>query len=169
MKTDVSPAIYRLLAGDAINTVLCRYATAIDRCDLIMLKSVYWPDATDDHGIFSGNALEFADFIIPMLSELEHTMHRISNVSIELQGDEAALVQSYYMAYHEHGPKQLLVGGRYLDRFVRRGEEWRIARRVVVMDWNQNLSSTSNWGPGEMYSRLTHGCKAPNDLYYKPK
>jgi hypothetical protein len=25
--------------------------------------------------------------------------------------------------------------GRFLDRFERRGDEWRIARRLVVVDW----------------------------------
>jgi hypothetical protein len=156
----------RLLAGDAINTVLCRYATAIDRCDLALLKSVYWENATDDHGIFKGNAHEFADFIIPWLAAYEHTMHRITNVTFVLSEEGAADVHSYFMAYHEHGNVQVVVGGRYVDRFEKRGEEWRIAARTVMMDWNQNLKSTADWSEGPTYASLPHGRKAPHDLIY---
>jgi SnoaL-like domain len=165
--TTPNAGMERLLAADAINGILSRYATAIDRCDVQLLKSVYWPDATDDHGIFSGNAWEFADFIIPMLSNLDHSMHRITNMAFELIGVNIAKVQSYYMAYHEHDAIQIQVGGRYLDRFEKRGEEWRIRERVVIMDWNQNGPSTARWGDGEMYSRLTHGRKFPDDLFYR--
>jgi hypothetical protein len=158
--------IARLLAGDAINTVLCRYATAIDRCDLALLKSVYWEDGTDDHGIFKGNAHEFADFIIPWLKPFDHTMHRISNVTFALREERAADVQSYFMAYHEHDKLQVIVGGRYLDRFTKRGTEWKIAARTVMMDWNQNLPSTADWSDVPSYSTLPKGLKAPHDLLY---
>ena len=43
----------------AIQDVLVRYCRGVDRCDLEMLRSAYWEDATDDHGSLSGNAWEF--------------------------------------------------------------------------------------------------------------
>ena len=42
--------------------VLTRYCRALDRADLEMMKSVYWEDAIDIHGVFEGNAHEFAGF-----------------------------------------------------------------------------------------------------------
>ena len=48
-----------------IEKVLARYCRAIDRTDMELLKSVYHPDGIDNHGVFTGNAMEFAEFIIP--------------------------------------------------------------------------------------------------------
>jgi hypothetical protein len=156
MVDSIELQIDRLVVKEAVETVLCRYSNAIDRGDLEMLKSVYWPEATDDHGIFVGNAIAFAEFIIPLLSTMSHTMHRISNVGIELKDKNTAHVQSYFMSYHEHDTSQTIVGGRYLDQFERRAEEWRILKRVVVMDWL----------PGEMYSKLKHGVRSHDDPFY---
>ena len=36
-----------------------------------------------------------------------------------------------------------IVGGRYLDRFEQRGDEWRILTRVVTMDWNEHRPSVA--------------------------
>ena len=124
----------------AIREMLTRYCRAVDRCDLELLKSVYWPEASDDHIVFVGNALEFADFVIPLLKEhTECTQHLIGNIWIQLRGD-AACSETYVQAYHRL-PRQggnVFVGGRYLDRLERRNGEWRIAERKFVMDWEQN-------------------------------
>jgi hypothetical protein len=142
--SDRSPAFARLLAKDAIIDVLNRFARGADSADLAVIKSVYWPEATDDHGNFSGNAMEFADFAIEVLKNFRTTMHYLTNISIDFPADDQADVQCYFHAYHEQRVTEsgepatvTLVGGRYLDRFERRGGEWRILRRVVTMDWNE--------------------------------
>ena len=128
----------------SIREVLARYCRAIDRCDLTLLKSVYWPEATDDHVVFVGNAIEFSDFVVPLLKEqTECTMHSISNIWIQLDGNgNTACTETYVTAYHRmrtDGPKEeVIVGGRYLDRFEQRNGEWRIAERKFVTDWEQN-------------------------------
>lgn len=38
-------------------------------------------------------------------------------------------------------PHHFYYGGRYIDRLERRGGEWRIAKRQVMMDWNDNKVS----------------------------
>jgi hypothetical protein len=163
-------SIDMLIAKDAIGTVLNRYAQAVDRCDLEQLKSVYWPEATDDHGLFSGNAIKFAEFIIPTLLAERHSVHLIGNIDIQIESSNRAMAQSYFMAYHEHeaahGTIQFNVGGRYLDRFERRGQEWRISERVVLMDWNQKAPSTASWEGGEAYSALKTGGRFPTDFFY---
>ncbi len=35
-----------------------------------------------------------------------------------------------------------VLGGRYIDRFERRDGEWRIARRVLLLDWTGELPIT---------------------------
>ena len=126
-----------------VREVLTRYCRAIDRCDVELLKSVYWPDATDDHVIFVGNAIEFADFVLPLLRQhTECTMHMIGNCWLQLDGD-AACSETYVHAYHrlrtaDGSKSEVTVGGRYLDRLERRKGEWRIAERKFVLDWEQN-------------------------------
>lgn len=120
--------------------VLNRYSRAIDRCDMELLKTVYWPDAIDDHAIFVGNPVEFAEFVTPILRDrTKATMHTLSNTTIELEGD-VALTETYVRAYHhmEHNGKKddVILGGRYLDRFARRNGEWRVAERTFVLDWD---------------------------------
>jgi len=64
MSDTLEQKIQSILDRQEIEQVLAMYCRAIDRMDLELLKSVYHPDGTDDHGSFSGNAHEFAKQII---------------------------------------------------------------------------------------------------------
>ena len=143
-------SLARLLAKDAIGEVLARYARAVDSADLALIRSVYWPEATDDHGNFSGNAMEFAEFAVEVLKGFRTTMHFLTNIGIDFPTQDQADVQCYFYAYHEHvqepdgsPPMVTIVGGRYLDRFEQRGDEWRILTRIVTMDWNEHRPSAA--------------------------
>src|SRR5262245_17777267 len=50
-----APAVRVLLDKQAIQEVLARYCRGVDRADLELLRSVYHPDAIDNHGTFNGN------------------------------------------------------------------------------------------------------------------
>jgi len=154
-----------------IQQQLATYCRGIDRCDVELLKSVYWPDAYEDHGLFQGKAWDFADFIVPLLSTMKVTIHQISNVVIELAGDKAA-TETYVMAYHlmddaQKGPVELIVGGRYLDKFERREAHWRIADRLFVLDWNQTQPATGDWNSGLVAQLKTRGSHDRNDPSYR--
>ena len=49
---------------EAIREAAMRYSRGVDRLDAELMKSAYWPDATDDHGRFVGNGWEFADRVV---------------------------------------------------------------------------------------------------------
>lgn len=145
INSDQERAIARLLAKDAVSDAIIRFARGADTADLELIRSVYWPEATDDHGNFSGNAMEFAEHAMAVLKRFRKVMHFITNITISFPSDGQADAQSYFYAYHEHlgepgGGQTMvtLVGGRYLDRFEERKGEWRILRRVVTMDWNEH-------------------------------
>jgi hypothetical protein len=145
--------IAELVDRDKITRVLFRYCRAIDRCDKELLRSVYHSDARDDHGIFSGLGWDFAEFVIPLLEAMGPTSHVLTNCLIEVE-DDNAYSESYVTAFHSAVPAEdggiadIIAGGRYVDRFERRKGEWRIADRVVVVDWNQNFPVTAKWdGP----------------------
>ena len=40
-----------------IRDTALRYCRGVDRLDEDLMKSAYWPDATDNHGTFIGNAM----------------------------------------------------------------------------------------------------------------
>jgi hypothetical protein len=134
-------ALQSLLDKQEIHEVLMRYCRGIDRCDAELLYSVYHPDATDDHGLFTGKAVDFIPWAIKSLVRDESTSHYIANELIELDGD-VARCESYFFAIHRRREKDgstvdLKFAGRYVDRFERRQGVWKIAHRQVVFDRSQ--------------------------------
>lgn len=167
--TDLPPELKELVDRQKIYAVLTSYCRAIDRGDVDLMKTVYWEDGTDDHGVFQGNAMDFAETVVMGIQHwFEKTMHMIGNVHMEIDG-AAASVESYLFAYHRvkadakivrsvfgeryadavaaavrAGTGQdFLYGGRYADSFEKRGEVWRIKKRVVIMDWTVNQPSSA--------------------------
>lgn len=141
----------RLVARADIQDLLWRYCRGIDRCDVELVRSVYHPGATDDHGIFVGDAGEFADMVVPLLAQTYRcTQHQLSNMLIDIDGDRAN-AETYFTAYHrEHDtpdsattePRMVVFGGRYLDELERRDGRWGIVTRVVAHDWSDAYSLT---------------------------
>ena len=126
-----------LLDREAIRDCLFRYCRGIDRADEAMLRSTYWPDATDCHGAYRGSADGFVAQAIPRLQRGGRGVHQVSNVLIELHGDVAAAESSFLALQVGAAQPQLetFLAGRYVDRFEKRGSEWRVAERIVVYDW----------------------------------
>lgn len=154
---------------EAIRDCLFRYCRGIDRVDTALAKSAYWPEATDNHGMRGRTAMpayKFVDRAARRLLEMEQTAHSLNNILIRIRG-RAAAVESYFVAYHRlrgpNGPFDLFVGGRYLDRMTRRGEEWRIEEREVVVDWFREEPNSGDWDAGFFGSAMSMGQRAPGD------
>ena len=130
-----------LLDKQEIHEVLMRYCRGIDRRDEELLRGVYHPDATDNHGLFVGKAADFIPWALAGLERDESTNHFIANELIDIRGD-VAHSESYVLAVHRRRQHDgsvvdLTFGGRYVDRFERRAGAWRIADRKVVLDWSR--------------------------------
>ena len=142
MTIDREAALAALLDKDALREIAMRYCRAIDRRDPALLATVYHDDAHDEHGtFFDGPAREFIAGLEKTMSVFEVTQHQISNTSYRLDGDLAE-GELYFTAYHRTmppEPKHIIVRGRYLDRYERRGGEWRIAYRKLVWDSYETL------------------------------
>jgi hypothetical protein len=126
-----------LLDRESIRECLYRYCRGIDRADEAILRSTYWPDATDCHGAYRGSADGFIEQAIANLQRGGRGVHQVSNVLIELHGDLAA-VESSFLALQASAAQpevETFLAGRYVDRFEQRGSEWRVAERTVVYDW----------------------------------
>jgi hypothetical protein len=132
-----------------IQQVLYRYCRGVDRGDAAMIAGVYHPDGVDHHGPWKGLGRDFAPVVVGHLDKMElASQHHITNVLIELDGDEAD-VESYYIAYQaeatDAGPGHSLTCGRYLDRFAKRNGVWLIAHRRVVIDVSRDMGVGPLW------------------------
>lgn len=132
--------VQQLADLEAIRAVAQRYCRGVDRLDAESMRSAYWPDAVDEHGVFVGNAWEFVDHCMMSHRKWRGTMHCIFNHHIEFD-DEAHARGEVYNVTHLFGHDGQEVStwyGRYLDRYERRGDEWRIAHRVCVHEANRS-------------------------------
>jgi len=169
MTTDAS--LQTLLDREAIRECVFAYCRGIDRCDEDALRGSYWPDATDSHGIWKGSAASFIDSALAQLRQGPRMIHSVGNLSITLRGHQAA-VETYFMAWQtdppsKPNPQQSFLAGRYLDRFEKRGGEWRVAARVVVFDWLQPLGPVPAGNEAERFGpRTPIGARQPDDPWY---
>jgi hypothetical protein len=120
---------------ECIKDAAKRYCRGVDRLDEPLMKSAYWPEATDDHGVFVGNAMAFVEMCMVAHLEWRSTNHCILNHTIELDEDGVhARGESYNVTFLFQKDADVLDTwhGRYLDVYEKRGEEWRILERVCV-------------------------------------
>src|SRR6202162_2490863 len=134
--------LQELLDRQDILDCIHRYCRAVDRFDRGLLLSVYHPDAIDDHGVFVGGPLEFADWAFGYHSLYQNlTHHIVTNPHCELAGDTAH-TETYWLfsGINKEGPSTLHFG-RYIDRFERRNGRWAIAARACVIEWHAALGA----------------------------
>lgn len=154
-----------------IRQTLYRYCRGIDRRDYELVRSCYHPDATDDHGPYSGDLDGFIEYIKAELPRFEQTMHSISNILIEIEG-AMARTEAYTVAYHRLRPsstkpqRDFVAGLRYVDTFENRAGNWAIADRVCVFSWGRMdpvHEMKVDFGAG-----YTMAAPYPDDAVYRP-
>lgn len=165
------PEVEALLDKQAITEGLHYYCRAVDRKNYAALETVYWPEGTDDHAIFNGGVKDFVAF-----AEKAHrgmvTQHSLGNVIIEwIAMSKTARVESYFHAYHErktdNGTESYVVGGRYLDKWEKRGSEWRILARQAAIDYYNYTAPSAAAKSGKLEAMPITGTVWPNDPIYR--
>ncbi|GLV60361.1 hypothetical protein KDH_71810 [Dictyobacter sp. S3.2.2.5] len=135
--TSLEVRLADLEVREEIRSVLYLYCRAADRGDAELMKSCYHPDGKDDHAFFNGTGWDFVDYVLPILAQLEVSIHSLSNPIIELNGDQA-FVETHWSVIHrlKRDTKMTDVWnqGRYLDLFERRDGHWKIHVRLAVLD-----------------------------------
>ncbi len=167
-------ALQGLLDREAIRDALYRYCRGIDRCDEAALRSAYWDDATDCHGAWNGSASGFIDQALARLRQGGRRVHQITNVLINLQGDEAAVESAFFalQASAAQPERETFLCGRYVDRFTCRtgaqGRQWRVAARTVVYDWIEERQRPElAQDDAQLFGvRQPTGQSAPHDAVY---
>ena len=147
---------------EAIRDVIYKFCHAIDRRDPDLLRTVYWPDAEDEHFTKIG-VEEFIAGAMDIVGACVVTRHIIGNILIHIEGDSAR-VETYVNAYQRiEGPTPLwrtapgpvpesgrgkfaefFTGSRFLDRMEKRGGIWRIRNRKLMQDWYR-IADAQSW------------------------
>lgn len=132
--------LHALFEREQIRETIYRVSRAMDRADEALFRSCYQEDAWDDHGYFKGPVSEFRPGSIFRPPNVLSVNHFMGNILIELAGD-VATAESYYLANQRAESDGKLVdtsfGGRYVDRFEKRGGVWKIAHRMTIFDWTR--------------------------------
>jgi hypothetical protein len=84
----------------AIQDVLSIYCRGIDRLDQALIAQAYWPEASEDHGIFRGQAKDFAPWIVAFLDKTyRSTAHRLGQSYAVVSGERAS-AETYFSSLH---------------------------------------------------------------------
>jgi SnoaL-like domain len=117
------------------------YCRAVDRGDIDGLRNLYHHDAVDAHGGFSaGTAEQFLQQLATARPHIRYMQHNITTVNFAVNGN-AAEGEIYTIAVHTLAASgrdiDVIIGGRYLDKYEKREGVWKIAERTIVTDWAQ--------------------------------
>jgi ketosteroid isomerase-like protein len=138
-----------------IQDAIYRWCRGVDRLDFDAIRSVFHPDAEDDHGSYKGGVDGLIEWVRQRHRTIPCSVHKIGQILIEFGSADVAVAESYVETLQHYPPGAgaslaQLTGGsdvakgqavdlmgrsRYVDRFERRGGRWRIARRTLVFDW----------------------------------
>jgi hypothetical protein len=115
------------------------YCRAVDRGDIAHLRGLYHHDAQDDHGTFStGSAEQFISVLAAARPYVRSMQHNVTTVNFAISGDVAE-GEIYTISTHTFtaGDRDVdvIVGGRYLDKYEKRDGSWKITERKIVTDW----------------------------------
>lgn len=155
---------------EAIKDCVYLYSRGLDRCDGAILEAVFWPEARIEADRFTLVRDEFVKVAIPALREHYGALqHLIGNIVLRVDG-ASAVAESYFYGYQcfkgAGTAHDVVTSGRYLDRFERREDQWRIIERVVLVDWYREYADTARWTPGPLGMAVARGDRAPDDRSY---
>jgi hypothetical protein len=133
------PLLQEMLDEFALRKLVHTYCRAVDRGDFATLRTLYHNDAVDAHGdVSTGSVEEFLEMLEASRPHIRSMQHNVTTVNFAIDGSLAE-GEIYTIATHTLGAGDrdvdVIVGGRYLDKYEKRDRTWRIVERAVVTDW----------------------------------
>jgi hypothetical protein len=146
----MSLSIEEVIAKQEITDLVGRYMRGLDRLDKPLLRSTFHDDASTDYGFFTGGPDEFVAMAYNALKEHLANHHMIGQVNIDLDlNNNRAFGEVYFQAFHrivtDGEERDLFISGRYVDRYEKRRDEWKLAFRSEVNDWARNDPASDNY------------------------
>ena len=124
-----------MLDKHEIYECLVRMSRAADRSDKDLFVSGFHADSVVTAGPFVGSPSDLYDWAAKFQAEMyTATFHKLHQMHCDIQGDDAH-AETYYFFVGCMGENNLLAGGRYIDRFERRGGRWGMVMRNNFVEW----------------------------------
>ncbi len=128
-----------------IQSLLTRYAWAVDTQDWDLFRTVFCADAHLDYTANPGGIQGSLDEVVPWLkqslSAFPVSQHLLSNFDIELDGDTATartqMTNPMGARLRDGGLHWFFIGGSYHDELTRLNGEWKISKRIEKTSWFQ--------------------------------
>lgn len=144
--------LQELLDKQEIGEVIQRYCRTLDWLDAAGQASCYWPDAHIEYGFFTGNAQDFLPVVMETETGLARRWHMLSQPLIRFHSPTSASSECYGIfgggRMQEDGSiAGDMIGGRYLDEWEKRENEWRISARKYIVDWKSPLTNQPLFEP----------------------
>jgi ketosteroid isomerase-like protein len=123
----------------ALRRLVHTYCRAVDRGDFATLRELYHDDAVDAHGAIStGTVDEFLKTLEASRPHIRSMQHNVTTVNFVVDGNLAE-GEIYTIATHTFSggdrDVDVIIGGRYLDKYEKRHDIWKIIERTIVTDW----------------------------------
>jgi hypothetical protein len=136
-----------LLDKQAVHELIHAYCNAADRHDHAKMRTLYHEDAIDEHGHFArGLAHDFIDKLPAIQANMAILHHNVTTVNLKLDGDRGE-GEVYVIAFHQvrDGDRlyDVLIGGRYFDKYEKRAGVWKFSHRCIVADWGYVADPTA--------------------------
>ena len=122
----------------AVEDLLTRYATAVDRRDWEQYRSIFTADAEIDYtsaGGIAGTVDEIVGFLSTSLEMFEMTQHLVSNIDLEVNGESATVTAMFNNPMRLPGGDTWFTGGWYHHDLVRTPDGWRSRRLREESAW----------------------------------
>jgi len=131
--------LQEMLEEFALRKLIHTYCRAVDRGDFATLQELYHREAVDAHGeISSGSVDEFLKTLEASRPHIRSMQHNVTTVNFAIDGNRAE-GEIYTIATHTFGAGDhdvdVIIGGRYLDKYEKRDGIWKIIERTIVTDW----------------------------------
>ena len=131
--------IEKIVDKQKIIDLTIAYTWIIDRGPRENLNEIFTDDAVFIIDVRRLNGLdEILGKIERTLGGLSASQHLISNHQVLIDGDNATC-SCYLHAQHTlhgtEGSDNYVMAGRYVDKLIRVGTEWRIVERELILDW----------------------------------
>lgn len=159
-----------LIDKQQLHELNVRYCMGVDRKDQVLLSSLWSASATIDFGLFNGSASEFCQLTVMENPTVKIAHHFASNELFVIHGDTAT-GQSYVIGttvnHQQDGSLQdQLVGGRYLDTYVREEGRWLFSQRIFVVDWVHAQFTLADYQAG-IAAVAINGKSSTDDIAYQ--
>jgi hypothetical protein len=137
---DVDHGLAQLIEKQAIREVLTAGCRAVDRLDRDLAETVWHEHARIEFpGMLKGDREAYLQWLFAGSRGFQSSHHQLTNVTTKVAGDKA-VSEAYVTARLQALPGEsgrrtdLVIAGRYLDRWTKRASGWMIDERLFLTD-----------------------------------